>query len=72
MITNAICVSGDNLSDIVYYKTDAGPYKIYGLRLYKYEEDEGSIVCKIENIDDLILNLQKVKRDVENFNRMGS
>ena len=72
MITNAICTSGDNLNDIIYYKTDKGLYKIHGLRSYSVEEDEGSVIIEIENIYDIIANLQKAKRDVEEFNKMGS
>ena len=72
MISNAICTSGSNLADIVYYQDNDGKYKFYGFRLYKTSDDEGSVLAEIDSLDDIIDNLQQVKKEIADFNKMGS
>lgn len=68
-----ISISGDNNLDILYHRNDkTNKYEVYGFRLFNYIDDEGSAVVKIQDIDAIISGLQKVKQDVEDFNRMGS
>ena len=69
---NAISTSGSNLADLLYHQNSNGKYEFFGLRLYKTYEDEGCIIAEIDSIDDLINNLQKTKKDIEEYNKMGS
>lgn len=72
MISNIITTSGDNLTDLLYYQNDSGKYEFLGLRCYKVSEDEGAYIAHVDNIDDLIDNLQYLKKQLSEYNNMGS
>lgn len=69
---NTISTSGTNLADLIYLQTEEGKYKFFGLRLYKTHDEEGAIVAEIENLDDLIDNLDALRKKLKEFNSMGS
>jgi hypothetical protein len=72
MLLNIISVSGCNLLDILYHQNESGKYEFFGFRSYKSIEDEGSTIVQSDDLDSIISNLQKVKRDIEEYNKMGS
>lgn len=70
-----LTLSTGNNAEFVYHKNyDTHKYEVIGLRVYEYEIDEEDNTClvKIEDLDDLILSIQKLKKDLREYNNLGS
>lgn len=72
MTSNFITTSGDPNIDFLYKQNNAGKYEFYGFKGYDFIDDEGSVVIKCSNLQNIIDNLQHLQKEIINYNKMGS
>lgn len=66
-----ITLSIDNNTELIYTRNyETNKYEIVGLRSFNYEIDDIDNTCliPIKNIDDLLISIQKLKQDLEEYN----